>query len=76
MPAIEASAAPEVRRLIGFRPSLAKGTVTAKGVVDRDGYRPIDGPEACDGEDLGGQTCATQGFFGGELACNPTCTGD
>jgi len=29
----------EVRRLIGFRPSLAKATVTTKGVVKRDGYR-------------------------------------
>lgn len=29
----------EVRRLIGFRPELAKATVTAKGMVERDGYR-------------------------------------
>jgi len=29
----------ELRRLIGFRPGLAKATVTAKGVLQRDGYR-------------------------------------
>lgn len=30
-------------------------------------------PEACDGADLGGQTCQTQGFAGGALACAPNC---
>jgi len=29
----------EVRRLIGFRPNLAKTSVTTKGVVQREGYR-------------------------------------
>ncbi len=29
--------------------------------------------ETCDGEDLGGQTCITQGFDGGTLACNSDC---
>ena len=31
--------------------------------------------ELCDGTDLGGQTCQTQGFDGGTLACNGTCNG-
>ena len=31
------------------------------------------GPEACDQEDLRGQTCQSQGFHGGTLACSPTC---
>lgn len=30
--------------------------------------------EACDGTDLGGATCASQGFTGGTLACQPSCT--
>ncbi len=39
-----------------------------------DGTR---GPrEACDGSDLGGQTCQSQGFFTGELACTSTCSLD
>ncbi len=29
--------------------------------------------EACDGTDLGGATCATQGFAGGTLTCLETC---
>ena len=29
--------------------------------------------EVCDGTDLGGATCASQGFTGGTLACDPTC---
>ncbi len=32
--------------------------------------------EECDGADLGGRTCQTQGFDGGTLACNPDCTLD
>ena len=34
----------------------------------------IVGTEACDGTNLGGQTCVSQGFDGGELACNPMCS--
>jgi hypothetical protein len=30
--------------------------------------------EACDGVDLGGQTCQSQGFGAGILACNTNCT--
>ncbi len=29
--------------------------------------------EVCDGSDLGGATCVSQGFSGGTLACSPTC---
>ena len=45
------------------------------GAVCGNGVR--DGNEACDGNDLGGQTCAsvTGGFVtGGTLTCNPDCT--
>lgn len=34
-----------------------------------------NGTEACDGGDLGGQICQTQGFAGGTLKCNSTCDG-
>lgn len=33
-----------------------------------------EGDEACDGTDLDGTTCATEGFSGGSLGCNGTCT--
>lgn len=32
-----------------------------------------DTPEACDGDDLGGASCTTQGFQGGTLTCDSTC---
>lgn len=35
-----------------------------------------EGGEACDGGDLGGQTCQSRGFTGGTLACNANCTFD
>ena len=34
------------------------------------------GVEACDGADLGGQTCEGLGFDGGDLACAPGCVFD
>ncbi|MFO0747168.1 MAG: hypothetical protein U1F43_16115 [Myxococcota bacterium] len=33
----------------------------------------VDGSEACDGSDLDGETCVTQGFAGGDLACDALC---
>lgn len=32
--------------------------------------------EACDGYDLGGKTCVTEGFYGGKLSCTAMCTFD
>jgi Zn-dependent metalloprotease len=36
----------------------------------------VEAGEDCDGFDLGGESCSTQGFTGGTLACNATCTFD
>jgi formylglycine-generating enzyme required for sulfatase activity len=37
----------------------------------------IDPGESCDGSDLGGETCGSQGFDAGDLACDPdTCQFD
>ncbi|HVR99741.1 MAG TPA: matrixin family metalloprotease, partial [Thermoanaerobaculia bacterium] len=33
----------------------------------------LEAGETCDGADLGGQTCISQGFSGGSLSCNSTC---
>ncbi len=35
-----------------------------------------EGDEQCDGTDLAGQDCVTQGFDAGDLACNDDCTFD
>jgi len=32
-----------------------------------------EGTEMCDGTDLGGNTCESQGFYGGVLSCNTEC---
>ena len=37
------------------------------------GSGTAEGPEACDGADLAGQTCADLGFVGGALACDDLC---
>ena len=36
----------------------------------------IDAGEACDGALLGGETCVSQGFGSGELACGDNCQFD
>ena len=40
------------------------------------GNGQLDAGEECDGTNLGGATCAGEGFFGGTLACNSNCTLD
>jgi PGF-pre-PGF domain-containing protein len=35
----------------------------------------IEGNETCDGSDLANQTCISQGFDGGTLACQSNCSG-
>jgi cysteine-rich repeat protein len=40
------------------------------------GNDTIDGREECDGPDLAGHTCVSEGFPGGMLACTPDCTLD
>lgn len=34
----------------------------------------LNAGEECDGTNLGGATCASNGFAGGSLSCSPTCT--
>lgn len=43
--------------------------------VQECGNNNQEGTEVCDGSDLAGQSCITQGFTGGTLACNGDCTG-
>ena len=39
------------------------------------GDNAAEPPEVCDGTDLAGEDCASQGFAGGTLGCNADCTG-
>lgn len=39
------------------------------------GNNLIEGTETCDGTNLAGQTCITQGFVSGTLSCSSGCTG-
>jgi cysteine-rich repeat protein len=40
------------------------------------GNAMIEGAEQCDGDNLGGKSCADEGFGGGQLACSSTCQFD
>jgi serine protease AprX len=51
---------------------VATGGTAGPAPVCGNGLR--EGAEACDGTDLGGQTCVTQGFGTGTLACQLDCT--
>ncbi len=44
-------------------------------LCDDCGNGAIDAGEVCDGGNLNGQTCASQGFDGGSLFCNANCDG-
>lgn len=48
--------------------TLPPPVVCGDGVIDED--------EQCDGEDLGGEDCVSQGFVSGALACKMDCTFD
>jgi hypothetical protein len=50
------------------------GFDTSRCVIDRCGSNIATSPEVCDGTDLLGQTCITQGFDSGTLACELDCS--
>lgn len=51
-------------------------TTACTGPVEVCGNGTIGGTEACDGPNLGGRTCQSEGFAGGTLACSSNCTLD
>ena len=55
-------------------PSAAVELYSADGTTCGDGA--IQGGEACDGADLGGNTCVSLGYASGTLACTAACTLD
>jgi hypothetical protein len=54
--------------------SNCSGTADSTESQCGDGVRE-PGAEVCDGADLGGQTCVTQGQSSGTLSCNASCNG-
>ncbi|MBX7081990.1 MAG: hypothetical protein K1X88_22480 [Nannocystaceae bacterium] len=54
--------------------SSDSGSTTDVGPVCGDGV--VDAGEDCDGADLGGATCMSEGFDGGRLGCAGDCTLD
>jgi hypothetical protein len=57
----------------GTGTTIAADSSTGPAPVCGDGL--IEGAETCDGEALDGQTCETQGFSSGRLACAADCSG-
>jgi len=49
-------------------------TTESGGGVCGDGVAEMD--EACDGDDLAGESCVSLGYLGGALACTDSCTFD
>ena len=53
--------------------STTAGEESTSDTGDMCGNDMVDGAEVCDGTDLDGETCVTQGFDGGTLACADDC---
>ncbi len=71
------SGLPPVLLLAGLLVALGCGDGGGGGDDDvLCGNGKIDADEQCDGANLNAQTCATQGFDGGELGCTATCQFD
>nr|WP_276598575.1 hypothetical protein [Nannocystis sp. SCPEA4] len=49
-------------------------TTTTTGPDPTCGNAALDAGEVCDGTELGGATCESEGFDGGTLACQADCT--
>jgi len=58
------------------QPASQSGTVDITGTVQGCGDNIIEAPEQCDGTDLGGETCISQGFTSGTLNCDASCNFD
>lgn len=59
---------------LGCRDDCVAFDPTNCGVEDDCGNGMLDEGEICDGTDLAGETCVSQGFDAGDLGCNADCT--
>lgn len=53
---------------------VARSSVAGCFAPQTCGNGTLDAGEECDGSNLGGATCSSEGFFGGTLSCNSNCT--
>lgn len=53
--------------------SASRSTTAVNGVCGNGNVDIVTG-ESCDGTNLNGKTCATQGYSSGTLSCKPDCT--
>jgi hypothetical protein len=53
---------------------VARSSVAGCFAPQTCGNGQLDAGEECDGGNLGGATCSSEGFFGGTLSCNSNCT--
>ncbi len=56
-------------------PDCSGFDTTGCEIGDECGNNIKEESEVCDGTDLGGETCESQGFYSGTLACLPDCSG-
>src|SRR5262249_51964212 len=59
--------------LAGAGDAACRGQV-CRAIACGNGF--IEGLEQCDGAALGAHTCETEGYYGGTIACTPSCTLD
>jgi hypothetical protein len=57
-------------------PGASAGTSASDSAQCGPGQVATTSVEACDGADLGEESCASLGFSGGQLGCGPTCAFD
>ena len=62
------------RRAGHGRASARAGQQGTGGGTSKCGNGVVDLGEQCDGANLAGRSCGTEGFSGGTLGCNPDCT--
>ncbi|MBP9761168.1 MAG: hypothetical protein KBD15_02935 [Candidatus Magasanikbacteria bacterium] len=61
--------------LLVWHTAVVAESITVQATVPAlCGNGAVEGAEACDGNDLNGKTCGTQGFDGGSLSCSADCT--
>jgi hypothetical protein len=62
--------------VMGWDPACADAAAISCDVCAVCGDGLALGMEACDGSDLAGSSCISEGYIAGTLACNPDCTLD
>jgi cysteine-rich repeat protein len=59
--------------VLGCRPDCRHYDTSDCDIQAECGNETIEHPEACDGNNVGGRTCASEGFYTGSLSCAADC---